>query len=72
MLTYKKELKMSLHQMEWGYFRINQEGRLVDENGYKQFSSAPDFATVEEAEQWLVDNDERGTVTGFTEEMRVK
>ena len=45
----------------WPYFTL-RAGRLVDEDGVVCFLSAPLFATSAEAEAWLEEQDERGSV----------
>lgn len=47
--------------MEWAYYSLSN-GRLIDEDGYEGNKAWPSFASAEEAENWLVDNDERGSV----------
>lgn len=47
--------------MEWPYYTLRADGFLYDEDGCK-LNGTPVFKSVEEAEQWLVDNDVRGNV----------
>lgn len=52
----------------WPYYTLNQNGRLVDEQGYLAFAAiAPRFTSVDQAERWLEANDYRGSVRGQTE-----
>jgi hypothetical protein len=47
--------------MTWPIFTLRADGYLYDEDGGK-LQGTPCFANGREAEQWLVDNDERGSV----------
>lgn len=47
--------------MGWLYFTL-KNGRLIDELGVVCFANAPLFADANEAEAWLEQNDERGSV----------
>ena len=49
---------MSFH---WPYY-ILRDGYLFSEHGRRVFRNAPRFDSVAAAEQWLVDQDERGNV----------
>jgi hypothetical protein len=51
----------STHRMNWPYF-ILVKGRLIDESNHPCFRNAPHFKSVQEAENWLIDQNERGTV----------
>ena len=53
---------------DWPYLYLDKNGELLDENGDKLFNNIPKFNSMEEAEQWLEDNDERGTVVGYYDE----
>ena len=44
----------------WPYYTL-RNGRLYDDDEY-ELGTAPDFKSVDEAEAWLVENDERGSV----------
>lgn len=52
----------------WPYYRLRNDGVLVDDETCIPIAidpldgSTPCFASVVEAEQWLVDNDIRGSV----------
>lgn len=46
---------------DWPYYTL-RGGKLYDEQGHWCLRHAPRFATVADAEQWLVDQDERGNV----------
>lgn len=45
----------------WPYYTLHN-GRLYDESCRPCFRSAPRFASVADAESWLVAQDERGNV----------
>jgi hypothetical protein len=47
--------------MNWTYWTI-KDGRLVDEDGDEGNTSWPSFETSEEANQYLEDNDIRGSI----------
>jgi len=47
--------------MEWPYY-VLKNGRLIDEDGYEGNRNCPSFDSIEEAENWLTENDERGNV----------
>jgi hypothetical protein len=54
---------------DWPYLKLGKDGILYNEHGDKIFGNGvPKFKSVEEAEKWLEDNDERGTVTGLKED----
>lgn len=48
--------------MYWGYYYLNDQGFLVDEDGYQVLAESIKFADYREAEQWLVKMDIRGNV----------
>lgn len=45
--------------MDWTYYTF-EDGKLLDEEGFQEFDKT--FLSADEAEQWLVDNDIRGSV----------
>jgi len=45
----------------WPYYTL-RGGKLYDESGCWCLRNAPRFASVAEAEEWLVAHDERGSV----------
>jgi len=51
---------MSLVKMDWFYYRL-VDGRLIDDDGNDE-KNFPSFSSVDEAEEWLVENDIRGNV----------
>lgn len=46
---------------EWPYFDL-REGKLFYDDGARALPNAPSFTDRVEAEAWLIDNDERGTI----------
>ena len=48
--------------MNWEYYYLNEQGVIVDEDGYQAFAESVKFADYREAEQWLVKMDYRGSV----------
>lgn len=46
--------------MSWPYFELRADGYLYDEDGTRQFDQV--FFDSSEAEQWLEDQDIRGSV----------
>ena len=50
---------------DWLYLYINKDGVLVTVDGYKIFTDCPVFNSVESAEKWLEENDERANCLGF-------
>lgn len=47
--------------MDWVYFTLRADGRLIDEDG-DAMKSWPKFSDVSAAEKYLIDNDIRGSV----------
>jgi len=60
--NFKEIIMSNLHNMQWPILRLDSYGRLHDEQGCAQYNLAPVFKNWREAEQWLIDNDARGTV----------
>lgn len=46
---------------EWPYYTLLNR-KLFHEDGHRVFYDAPFFSDVQEAEDWLIAQDERGTV----------
>jgi hypothetical protein len=47
---------------EWPYYTLRKDGTLVHEDGHVVGGGRLKFDSVAEAERWLEQNDERGTV----------
>jgi hypothetical protein len=52
---------MTTFQMDWPYLTLNDKGQLVEDDGTIA-GDFPIFASRDQAEQYLIDNDIRGTV----------
>ena len=48
--------------MDWTYFTLRSDGRLIDEDGDLCIAGNPRFKSESDAEQYLIDNDIRGNV----------
>lgn len=48
---------------QWELFYLKNK-KIVNYDGDQIFSDCPDFVNTEDAEQWLIDIDERGNVVG--------
>jgi len=55
--------------MNWDYYRLNDQGVIVDEDGYQVFAESVKFADHREAEQWMIEMDYRGSVMPPAEEV---
>lgn len=53
----------------WDYYYL-KNGKIVDKNGHSVFNNTPLFKTIEKAEQWLENNNERGNVIGDFEDFK--
>ena len=51
--------------MDWLYLYINEDGILVDARGFSVFTNCPSFDSIESAENWLTENDERANCVGY-------
>lgn len=56
----------------WDYYYINKKGKLVDKAGTQLIETDRKFTYVEEAEKWLNENNIRGNVIGFYEDLPKK
>ena len=68
--TKTKKKADNLFRMEWPYYTL-VNGKLIDDEGI-ELEGTPKFETTEEAEQWLIDNDERGNVKTSEKEAGIK
>ena len=54
----------------WNYYYLRyKDGKLVNEDGIEVFNTDKTFATPDEAEQWMIENNERGNVIGSYEDL---
>ena len=65
----KEVLNEEYHSMEWPYYKISKvDGELYDENGILLNYPHRPFESIEDAEEFLIKNDIRGNVKGYTNE----
>jgi len=46
----------------WSYFHLTKDGKLIDKEFGDELKTEKRFSSIEEAEQYLEENDIRGTV----------
>ena len=51
--------------MDWIYLYIDKDGLLVTADGDLVFNNCPVFDSVESAENWFAENDERANCVDF-------
>lgn len=63
--TYLREAMSSYARADWPYYYLTSAGKLVDkEDGTEPGKDWPTFKSIEEADQWLQDEDIRGDIIG--------